>query len=330
VADHLSQGGVLAPDEIDVRDPEFVQWDYVGLQISLPCVVPPDVDNRSSVGCLLARLMTRRTVFFVSDQTGVTAETLGHSLLTQFEGHDFDQVTLPFIDSIDKADEAVRRINSTAAEQGARPIIFSTLVHDDLRERFIPTAGLLLDFFETFLGSLEREFQVKSSHTVGRAHGMADLGTYDKRIEATNFALQYDDGARTADYDGADIVLVGVSRSGKTPTCLYLALTYGVFPANYPLSDDELESGRLPKVLEAHRHKLFGLTIAAERLQQIRKERRPTGRYASAAQVRYEIRTAEAMFRRYQIPSVDTTELSVEEIASTILSSTEIERRVGP
>ncbi len=274
--------------------------------------------------------MNRRTVFFVSDQTGVTAETLGHSLLTQFEGHDFDQVTLPFIDSIDKADEAVRRINATAAEQGTRPIIFSTLVHDELRERFLPAVGLFLDFFETFLSPLEREFQVKSSHTVGRAHGMVDLVTYEKRIEATNFALNYDDGARTAEYDAADIILIGVSRSGKTPTCLYLALTYGVFAANYPLADDELESGRLPKVLDAHRNKLFGLSIAPERLQQIRKERRPTGRYASAAQVRYEIRTAEAMFRRYQIPFVDTTELSIEEIASTILNSTDIERRTRP
>ena len=274
--------------------------------------------------------MARRTVFFVSDQTGVTAETLGHSLLTQFEGHEFDQVTLPFIDSIDKADEAVRRINATAAEQGARPIIFSTLVTDELRERFISAVGLFVDFFETFLGPLEREFQMKSSHTVGRAHGMVDLGSYDKRIEATNFALNCDDGIRTSNYDQADVILIGVSRSGKTPTFLYLALTYGVFAANYPLADDELESGRLPEILTPHRHKLFGLMISPERLQQIRKERRPTGRYATAQQVRYELRVSEAMFRRYQLPYVDTTEFSIEEIASTILTSTGIERRVRP
>lgn len=271
--------------------------------------------------------MPRRTVFFVSDQTGVTAETLGHSLLTQFEGHELRQVTVPFVDSVDKAEAVVRRINAVAREDGTRPVIFSTLVQDELRGPFVRAEGLFLDFFATFLGPLEGEFQAKSSHTAGRAHGMADATAYDQRIEATNFALHYDDGTRTADYDRADLILVGVSRSGKTPTCLYLALSYGIFAANYPLAEDELETGRLPEVLVPHREKLYGLTIAPERLQEIRKERRPNGRYASAQQVRFELRAAEALFRRYQIPYVDTSRFSIEEIASTILNSTGIERR---
>ena len=274
--------------------------------------------------------MARRTVFFLSDQTGVTAETLGHSLLTQFEEQEFEQITLPFIDSVDKAEAAIRRINAVASEQAARPIIFSTLVQDDLRERFMHASGLFLDFFDTFLGPLETELQVRSSHTVGRAHGMKDTGAYDKRIEATNFALTYDDGAKTKEYDKADVILIGVSRSGKTPTCLYLAMTYGVFAANYPLAEDELESGDLPSVLAPHRDKLYGLTISAERLRQIRKERRAAGRYASTQQVAFELRAAEALFRRYQISYVDTTAFSIEEIASTILSSTNVERRVRP
>jgi len=274
--------------------------------------------------------MNRRVVFFVSDQTGVTAETLGRSLLTQFEQYDFDQVTVPFIDSVDKAEETVHRINVVAAETGTRPIIFSTLVHDDIRERFSRANGLLLDFFSTFLGQLEQELLMRSSHTVGRAHGMKDQGSYDKRIDATNFALNSDDGTRTSEYDRADVILVGVSRSGKTPTCLYLALTYGVFAANYPLSEDEFETGRLPRILESHREKLFGVTISPERLQQIRRERRPEGRYCSIEQVRYELRGAEALFRRYQIGWVDTTGFSIEEIASKILSTTGIERRVRP
>jgi regulator of PEP synthase PpsR (kinase-PPPase family) len=274
--------------------------------------------------------MGRRTVFFISDQTGVTAETLGRVLLTQFEPHDFDQVTVPFIDTIDKADEAVRRINAVAAEQGARPIVFSTFVQEDLRERFIQVSGLFLDFFESYLGPLERELQRKSSHTIGRAHGAKDAGAYDRRIEAMNFTLQNDDGTRTGDYERADVILVGVSRTGKTPTCLYLALAYGVFAANYPLSEEELEAGTLPRIIEPFRGKLFGLTISPDRLQQIRRERRPTGRYASAEQVRFELRAAEAMFRRYRIGHVDTTALSIEEIASTILTSTGVERRVRP
>jgi len=274
--------------------------------------------------------MNRRVVFFLSDQTGVTAETLGRSLLTQFEEHEFDQVTVPFIDSVDKADEAVRQINAVATETGIRPIIFSTLVQDDIRERFSRANGLLLDFFSTFLGQLEQELLIRSSHTVGRAHGMKDQGSYDKRIEATNFALNNDDGTRTSEYDQADVILIGVSRSGKTPTCLYLALTYGVFAANYPLSEDEFETGRLPRSLESHRDKLFGVSISPERLRQIRRERRPEGRYASIEQVRYELRGAEALFRRYQIGWVDTTGFSIEEIASKILSRTGIERRVRP
>lgn len=272
----------------------------------------------------------KRTVFFVSDQTGVTAETLGRSLLTQFEAHDFDQVTVPFIDSVDKADEVVRRINAVAAAEGLRPIVFSTLVQDELRERFSRVSGLFLDFFDAFLSPLERELQTRSSHTIGRAHGMRDSGAYDRRIEATNFALSNDDGSSTADYAAADVILIGVSRTGKTPTCLYLALAYGVFAANYPLAEDELESGILPKVLAPCRAKLYGLTISPERLQQIRRERRPLGRYASAEQVGFELRSAEALFRRYQVPFVDTTSFSIEEIASTILSGTGIERRTRP
>lgn len=274
--------------------------------------------------------MPRRTVFFVSDQTGVTSETLGRSLLTQFDAHEFKQITLPFIDSIDKATEVVKQINATAEAEGVRPIIFSTLVQDELRIPFAQASGLFLDFFATFLTPLEHELQVKSSHTVGRTHGLTDIYSYDQRIDATNYALNYDDGGRVGDYDKADIILLGVSRSGKTPTCLYLAMSYGVFAANYPLAEDELEDGQLPKVIAPYRDKLFGLTIQPSRLRQIRKERRSMGRYATTQQVRFEIRAAEAMFRRYQIPFVDTTHLSVEEIASNILSKTGIERRVRP
>lgn len=274
--------------------------------------------------------MDRRTVFFVSDQTGVTAETMGHSLLTQFDGQAFRQVTLPFISTVDKAEEAVRRINATAEAEGVRPVIFSTLVQEDMREIIKRAHGLFLDFFDAFLGPLELELKAKSSRTLGRAHGMQDIGAYTLRINATNFALANDDGAVTRDYDRADLVLVGVSRTGKTPTCLYMALQYGIFAANFPFADEEFETGRLPQSLVKHERKLYGLTIAPERLQQIRNERRPNSKYASASQVEYELRTAEAIFRRYGIPYIDTTECSIEEIASRILDKTGVERRLRP
>lgn len=272
--------------------------------------------------------MTERTVFFLSDQTGVTAETLGHSLLTQFTGQEFRQVTLPFIDSDDKANEAVARINAAGKADTLRPIVFSTLVQDNLRSIVREADGLHLDIFDVFLQPLELEFQQESTHEPGRAHGMTDIEAYMRRIEATNFALANDDGGISRNYEMADVILIGVSRSGKTPTCLYLALQYGVYAANFPLTDEEFESGELPEVLLEQKHKLFGLTIAPERLRHIRKERRPLGTYSSAQQVRYELRESEKIFRRYGIPNVDTTEFSIEEIASRILDSTGVERRV--
>jgi [pyruvate, water dikinase]-phosphate phosphotransferase / [pyruvate, water dikinase] kinase len=277
----------------------------------------------------LKSAVSRRTVFFVSDQTGVTAETMGHSLMTQFEGLQFRPVTLPFVSSVDKAHEAVRRINRASEEECVRPIIFSTLVQDELRDIVMTANGLFLDFFAAFVGPLERELNTRSTHRAGRAHGMADLAAYTARINATNFALANDDGVGH-DYEHADVILVGVSRSGKTPTCLYMALQYGVFAANYPLTEEDLEAGKLPERLQSYRRKLYALTIAAERLQQIRNERRPESRYSSRQQVQYETRAAQALFTRYAIPSLDTTECSIEEIASRILNTTGIERRLRP
>lgn len=274
--------------------------------------------------------MSERAVFFLSDQTGVTAETLGHSLLTQFDGQNFRQVTLPFIDTLDKAREAVRKINATAKDGAPRPIVFSTLVQDDFREVVREAEGLHMDIFDVFLEPLEEELQQKSTHTAGRAHGMSDIESYMKRIEATNFALANDDGGISRNYEVADVILVGVSRSGKTPTCLYLALQYGVYAANFPLTDEEFDRGELPDILLEQKRKLFGLTIAPTRLRQIRKERRPLGRYSSVQQVGYEIREAEKIFKRHNIPYVDTTEFSIEEIASRILDGTGVERRVRP
>jgi regulator of PEP synthase PpsR (kinase-PPPase family) len=272
--------------------------------------------------------MARRTVFFVSDQTGVTAETLGHSLLTQFDGVEFTQVTLPFVDTLDKARKVAEKIERIGAVEGVRPIVFVSIMQDEVREPLMSSNALVLDFFQAFLAPLEAELDAKSSHTLGRAHGMFDIKGYDLRIDATNFAMAADDGHAPASYEQADVILIGVSRSGKTPTCLYLALQYGIFAANYPLAEEDLESGRLPAVLEPFRGKLYGLTISPERLRQIRLERRAVGRYASTQQVSFELRAAEALFKRYRISHIDTTHSSIEEIASTILDQTGVERRV--
>jgi hypothetical protein len=274
--------------------------------------------------------MKERAVFFLSDQTGVTAEALGHSLITQFTGQNFRQMTLPFIDSEDKAREAVQTINSASKGDTLKPLIFSTLVQPELREIVKNAEGLHLDIFDAFLEPLSAELEASPTFTLGGAHGMSDIDAYMRRMEATNFALANDDGGVSRNYDAADVILVGVSRSGKTPTCLYLALQYGVYAANYPLTDEELENGALPDFLVEQKHKLYGLTITPERLQQIRKERRSLGQYSSAQQVRYELREAAKIFSRYGIPHIDTTAFSIEEISSRILNSTGVERRVHP
>lgn len=271
-----------------------------------------------------------RTVFFVSDHSGVTAETMGHSLLSQFEGISFRAITLPFISTLDRAEEALQKINDTAAMEGAAPIIFSTLVRDAERQIVKRANGLFLDFFDAFLAPLEAELGQLSSHALGRAHGMIDMAGYMTRIDATNFALANDDGGVNREYDRADVILIGVSRSGKTPTCLYLALQYGIYAANYPLTEEDLESPQLPPSLRQYKSKLFGLTIDAERLQQIREVRRPDSRYASARQVQYELRAADQLYERFGISHIDTTHSSVEEISSRILQLTAIPRRLRP
>jgi regulator of PEP synthase PpsR (kinase-PPPase family) len=272
----------------------------------------------------------KRTVFFVSDQTGITAETMGHSLMTQFDGIEFRQVTVPFISTVDKAIEAVRKIDLVAKQEGVRPIVFSTLVQEDVRNVVRASTGFFLDFFDPFLSPLENELKTQSHHLTSRSHRMADTHAYALRIDATNFALANDDGSVVRDYGRADVILVGVSRSGKTPTCLYLAMQYGIFAANYPLTEDDLESRKLPSALDSHARKLFALTIKPDRLQQIRNERRPDSRYSSTSQVAFEVRAAESLFERNGIPVIDVTECSIEEISSRILDRTGIERRLRP
>jgi len=239
-------------------------------------------------------------------------------------------VTVPFIDSDDKAREVVQKIDEAANKDALKPLVFSTLVQPEYRRILKQANGLHLDIFDVFLEPLAAELVQEPTYESGRAHGMSDINAYMKRIEATNFALANDDGGVSRNYEMADVILVGVSRSGKTPTCLYLALQYGVYAANYPLTDEDFESGKLPDPLVQQKHKLYGLSIAPDRLRQIRKERRSMGKYSSARQVSYELREANKLFKRYGIPHVDTTEFSIEEIASQILDSTGVERRVRP
>lgn len=261
----------------------------------------------------------KRSAFFISDSTGITAETLGQSLLAQFDNLEIRKVILPYIDTPEKAHAAVERINRAAQADGMPPIIFDTIVNQTVRNVIASSEGVLLDIFTTFLAPLEQALGTRSNYAVGRGHiSTADSG-YKNRINAVHYALDNDDGARINRYDQAEVILLGVSRSGKTPTCLYLAMQTGVYAANYPLTDDDLEHTRLPRPLLPHRDKLYGLTIDPERLSAIRNERRANSRYASIGQCEDEVRMAEALFRRNQVTFTDTTHISIEEIATKIL-----------
>lgn len=271
----------------------------------------------------------QRTVFFLSDRTGITAEMLGNSLLTQFEDIRFRRVTIPFVDSAERVAEALRQVNDTAEREGRRPIVISSVVDEAMSEIIRRDAqGLTLDLFGVFIQPLEAELGAKSSHAAGRTHGMANSHEYFARMEAINFTQAHDDGAATRDLGKAQVILVGVSRCGKTPTSLYLALQFGIRAANFPLTPDDFADYRLPASIIPHRDKLFGLSIQAERLREIREERRPGSKYASLENCRNEVREADAMMVRERIPTLDTTTKSIEEIATTILHRAKLERHI--
>ncbi len=271
----------------------------------------------------------QRYVFFISDGTGITAETLGQSLISQFAGIEFIHNTLPYIDNLDKAKAIVQQIDDIVTHEGEKPIVFITLIDKSLRECIGTSQGVTIDLFSVFIPKLEAELGIPASGEKGRSHGVHDNAQYYARIEAINYTLSTDDGLNPNYYDSADVILLGVSRSGKTPTSLYLAMHFGIATSNYPLTDDDLSDGVLPKVMRPYAKKCFGLTIDPKRLQQIRMQRRGDGNYGTLAQCEREVRQAKSIFDHHDIPMLDTTQLSVEEIATHIVVAMKLVRKIG-
>lgn len=271
--------------------------------------------------------MSRRRAFFISDRTGLTSESMGEALLDQFEGVQFKRVTYPFVDTVEKAHAMVQIINNSAEQEAQRPLVFTSIIDPDIRKIVQSSAGLNLSFFDAFLHLLEKELGVKARNSIGKLHSITDTDRYDARMEAVNFSLNHDDGISAKDLETADVILMGVSRSGKTPTCLYLALQYGIRAANYPLTPDDLETTDLPRMVKPFKNKLFGLTIQPERLQEIRQERRPDSKYSNINTCKSEVNDAQAMFRRHNIAYTNTTHKSVEELAVSIMQACNLKRR---
>jgi [pyruvate, water dikinase]-phosphate phosphotransferase / [pyruvate, water dikinase] kinase len=263
--------------------------------------------------------LVSRLVYIVSDGTGITAENFSQSILAQFEAS-FKQIRIPFVDTVDKAHDAVMQINNADPKYG-QAIVFTTLVNPEVNQVVSKANALVLDMFQTFVAPLEQTLGMRSTHAINRLHHNADTDAYKNRIEAINYSLAHDDGQSNQNLADSNVILVGVSRVGKTPTSLYLAMQYGLKAANYPLIPEDFERGQLPKDLLPHKQKIYGLTIDADRLCEIRNERRPGSNYAKLENCRYEINEAISMMRRESIPWVSTTSKSIEEIATTILQA---------
>lgn len=271
---------------------------------------------------------TPRTVFIVSDGTGITAETVAQSLLSQFRDIRFRKVRMPFVTTPELVQQCLDRIALVYRHDGVRPIVISTLIDPGLAEKMHATEAMVLSLFEAFIAPLETELGAKASHALGQYHGRADSSDYAARIEAINFTMAHDDGVSHTDLGQADLILIGVSRSGKTPTSLYLAMQFGLKVANYPLIPEDFERQRMPDVLSANRQKLFGLSIAPERLSSIRRERRPNSRYAALDNCIWEVEEAQRLMQREGVRWLDSTTKSIEEISATLMQTIKDDSRL--
>lgn len=267
-----------------------------------------------------------RQVFFVSNGTAITAETLGHSLLGQFPGQHFRTKTIPFINTEDKALAVRDEINQGINQLKELPIVIATMADPVLKKIVGESKALILDPFSDFLPRLEKILDVQSSNQGGVSHRISNPSLYESRIDAIDFSLIHDDGGKTRNYNESDIILIGVSRTGKTPSCLYLALQFGLKAANYPITEEDMDTDNLPVPIKPFKDRLYGLTTDAHRLVNIRQERRPNSRYSSIEQCRFELRAAEEMYHRHNIRYLNTTTMSVEEIAARIVQDTGLHR----
>ncbi len=265
-------------------------------------------------------------VFFISDRTGITTEGLGNALMTQFDGLEFKKELVPFVDTESKAEAAIAKIEARFLQTSEKPIVLTSIINPEVRKLFKNGNSFHLDFFELFIPALEHQFNQKASLVVGRSHGISDEAKYYKRIDAIDYALYNDDGVSAKNYDSADVILVGVSRVGKTPTCLFLAINYGIKAANYPLAETDLKHDKLPKLLVQYHSKLFGLTIDANRLHSIRSQRIPDSEYAKLSTCQDEVAAAERIMQLNGVPILNTSLKSIEEISVGIMQGIRLKR----
>ena len=259
-------------------------------------------------------------VFFLSDSTGISAETMGNALLIQFPDQVFDRTVMPFISTIEEARRVVEILDE-AMDGPVTPLAFMTAAEDSIREELRKTTAPLIDFFDMHMNRVEGILGQRGIRKAARLHGVGDIQRYNSRMAAVEFTIEHDDGQSLRALDKADVILLAPSRCGKTPTSMYLALQHGLFVANYPLVDEDLESSDLPRPVRDLQERCFGITTNVERLSRVRNERRPGSRYATPEQCRWELRRATEIFAAHRIPVIDSSAKSIEEISTLILQT---------
>ena len=259
-------------------------------------------------------------VFFLSDSTGISAETMGNAVLIQFPDLRFERRLIPFISSVEEARRVVAILDA-AAQGPVTPLAFSTTAVEEVRQELLRSKCPLIDFFGMHMEQVESILGAKGIRVAARLHGMGDVKRYNARMAAVEYAIEHDDGQSMRALEKADVILLAPSRCGKTPTTMYLALQHGIFVANYPLVEEDFASAELPRPVQALRERCFGLTTTAARLSQVRHERRPNSRYASLEQCTYELRQADAMYRNHRLPVINSSTKSVEEMSTVILQT---------
>lgn len=267
-------------------------------------------------------------VFFLSDSTGISAETMGNALLIQFPECRFERTLIPFIDTVEEARRVVAQLDAAMAGP-VTPLVFCTAAEDQVRLELSKTKAPIIDFFELHMARVEGILGVRGMRQAARLHGVGDIKRYNDRMSAIEFTIAHDDGQSLRKLERADVILLGPSRCGKTPTSMYLALQHGLSVANYPLVDEDLEQAELPGPVAPYAERCFGLTSSAERLSQVRNERRPGSRYSSLEQCRWELRRANSIFRAHRLPVIDSSAKSVEEISTLVLQTYKARARSG-
>ncbi|VAW33202.1 Phosphoenolpyruvate synthase regulatory protein [hydrothermal vent metagenome] len=256
-----------------------------------------------------------KDIYYISDSTGILAINLGQALICQFPEVNFHEEKFPFINTRAAARSTLNYILKQSG--GRQPLIFSTLVDPKIRKIFDHPQVELFDICGGFLNRLEDCLETKAMMMPGFAR-QVDNVSMARRAEAINYCLSHDDGTKLDEYDEAEVILLGVSRAGKTPVSVYLSTQMGLKSANYPLTSSDLDSYSLPDAIRRNRKQAVGLTTSPELLQSMRQKRYPDSKYASRAVCRQELQQAQQIFMKYNLPTINTADKSIEELAAQI------------